>query len=168
MNKLKLRKNLFILFSSIALYSAYRYATRYEANYKILEDESIDAYASYVDGLIYIGDFFTISDLIDQVNEGDILVIDKRLSDDPDMKILDSYRITDVNDIKDILNCLIEYESENPTLWDRTLTSMVTEWKAHNFLYRINYQRCRTTDVDLNNEDEDVYNSIFLRKMFYR
>lgn len=165
MNKIKLRRNLTILALSIMLYAAYEHFSGYEEGYEILaEDEG--AYGKYDDGLIYIGDREYIKELINNVAEGDVLVIDKRLTNDPDMQIIDSYRITDEDDIKDILNCLLEYENNNPTTWNRTLSSMVTEWKVHNFLYSVNYKRYRTDDVDLNNEDENLYNSIILKKLF--
>lgn len=163
----KLKRDIIILLLSLGIYSTYKYLTKYEPSYEILSEDE-DAYAKYDGGLIYIGGRMYIRSLIDNVSDGDILVIDRRLADDPNMTILDSYRITNKDDIKDILNCLLAYENEFPTNWDRTFTSMVTEWEAHNFLYRLHYQRYRTDDVDLNNADEDVYNNIALKKLFYR
>lgn len=165
MDTYKLKKDLIILLLTLSIYSTYKSITKYEPNYEVL-DEKEDAYAKYEDGLVYIGNEDYIECLIGNVNEGDVLVIDKRLSDDPDMQVVSSYRITDQDDIKDILGCLLEYESEYPTCWNRTMDSMVTEWEVHNFLYRLLFQRYRTDDVDLNNEDEKVFNNIVLRRLF--
>lgn len=167
MDKINLKRNILIFASTFALYSSIVYCSRYEPNYEILgEDE--EAYGRYEDGLIYIGDREYIRSLLGNVQEGDVLVIDKRSSIDPDMQIIDSYKITDKDNIKDILNCLLEYESETPSCWDRFLVSMIAEWDAHNVLYTINFKRNRTQSVDLNNADEIIYSSIFMKKLFYR
>lgn len=165
MDKIKLKRKLLILCISFILYSDTSDICLYEPNYEVLDEES-DAYGTYSDGLIYIGKSEYLRSIINKVDEGDILVLDRRNSLDSDMQIIDSYKITNSNDIKDILSCLLEYERENPTNWNRTLSSMEVEWQVHNILYRLHYQRYRTDDVDLNNADENVYNNHILKKLF--
>ena len=74
-----------VLFTSIliTLILAYPYKHKYRSNYCILDDE---AFASYSGGLIYIGDEEYINNL-DNINNGDILVIDERYKNDPNMII---------------------------------------------------------------------------------
>ena len=42
---------------------------------------------------------------------------------------------------------------------------MRVEWIMHNISYFFDYERHRTTDVDLDNNDEKVYNNTILRKI---
>lgn len=82
-----------ILFTSILvmLILSYPFKHKYKKNYNILDD---DAFASYSGGLIYIGNSEYINNL-ENINDGDILVIDERDSSDPEMIICDSYNIKD-------------------------------------------------------------------------
>ena len=73
------------------------------------------------------------------------------------MKIKNSYLILDSKTRKEILESLIKYENENPSNWNRTIETMELEWEAHNILYYLNYKKDHTTDVDLDNNDEDKY-----------
>ena len=123
-------------------------------NYEIINEE---AFAKYSDGMIYIGDFEYIEDVKQFCNDEDILVLDRRYGYDPDMKIYDSYKIMDKSKQIEILEVICEYENMYPSSWNRTIDSMQREWDAHNILYYMNYKRYRTTDVDLDNEDEEVY-----------
>ena len=60
-------------------------------------------------------------------------------------------------------NILYIYELQHPSNWNRTIDSMIVEWKVHNLLHSIGYKLKRTTDVDLNNEDEIIYNDMVLK-----
>ena len=94
-----------------------------------------------------------------------VKVVDQRKAKDPNMKIVDSYKIKSKENMKLILEALLEYNQENPVdpAWERTLNSMIIEWDAHNFGYdkgdiaeffgrKDVKPRCK--DVDLNNLDE--------------
>ena len=43
----------------------------------------------------------------------------------------------------------------------RTKASYVSEWKSHNRLYKIGYQRNRTKDVDLEEEINSTINFLY-------
>lgn len=73
----------------------------------------------------------------------------------PDMKILDSFRITDKSIQEEVLKIIIKYTEDYPSTyeWDRNLESLVIEWDAHNKLYDVS-KHTRLKDVDLDNAQE--------------
>ena len=107
-------------------------------------------------GTVYIGNNEYL-DSIDIKSDNDILVLDQRYLNDPNIKILDSYRITDPEIMEKVLDEIIEYERDNPSDWNRTVSSMKYEWIIHNLAYSLNYEIGRSKDVDLNNKDEQKY-----------
>ena len=117
-------------------------------------------------GNIYIGDEEYLESL-ENVGEKDVIIVDQRKSEDPNMKILDSYKIKSVTEMDCVLQELLKYEEENPTDWDRTYDSMKNEWIIHNISYLLHYDRERTKDVDLNNKDENVYKKVLLKGKDY-
>lgn len=160
----RLEKNIITLGIVISLLSSSCIGLETNKSYEIIEDDSSCAYARYKDGLIYIGDEEYILGL--SPLEHDILVIDKRDSDNPDMKVISSYQIDDPLIRKNIIEVLQEYEKENPSLWDRTTESMEVEWSMHNIFYQLDYEKERSSDVDFDNEDEEIYNNKVLKKLF--
>lgn len=156
MNYLKNKKfqKLFLIYSITFIGAIYIYNTYIDSNesdYKI-DDK---AFSNYSKGLIYIGDKEFLDSL--DVNENDILVEDDRDSNNPSMKIRNSYLVTDSTTRKEILEVLLKYEENDPSDWNRTIEAMDLEWEAHNVLYYLNYKKDHTTDVDLDNEDEEKY-----------
>lgn len=137
---------------------------QYHPNIEIL-DQDDDAFARYSKGKIFIGSQDYL-DKLKNVGEYDVLVLDEREGEDPDFKIYNSYLITDKEVRNEILEVLCKYEECYPSDWDRTIESMRLEWLMHNFSYVFNYETNRTTDVDLNNKDEEVYQNPLLRKIF--
>ncbi len=131
-----------------------------ELKYEILDNH--EAYASYSGGLIYIGKYKHHPYLLD---DGDIFILDSRWDNNPDMKIINSYKVLDSNERSEILSVLCEYEKENPSKWDRSLGSMELEWTLHNLGYYFNIKRDSSTDVDLDNSDEDIYQNKVLQKI---
>ncbi|MBP5684152.1 MAG: hypothetical protein J6X02_02720 [Bacilli bacterium] len=110
----------------------------------------------YNSGTIYIGDEEYLS-TIGELGVNDVLVLDKRDNEDPDLKIIDAYRIVN-NEIKEeIVEGLLLYEEVYPTKWFRTTKTSVREWVSHDLMYRFGYKRHRTTYLDLNNADEKTY-----------
>lgn len=85
-------------------------------------------------------------------------VIDKRNYNDPFFQIYNSYLINDKDTMFKIINGLIDYEKEYPSRWDRTADSMFIEWCVHNMCYYLDIEVDRTRDVDLDNDDETLYN----------
>lgn len=143
-----------VLCASLLTLGLFSIDHHYQPNIQILD--SNEAFASYSEGLVYIGDEDYI-DSLDFVQDSDILVCDERLSKDPNIKIIDSYKLTDKDLCNEVLEILCEYEKENPTEWDRSMTSMRLEWFCHNFSYNASNEVTRTKDVDLNNDDEQKY-----------
>ena len=85
-----------------------------------------------------------------------VVVYDKRSAENPNMKILNSYRITNTNHQNEIAQLMLDYNDNNPVdpAWSRTLDSLVNEWKIHNTAYRFWYKRGQTADCDFDNADE--------------
>ena len=166
MKNLELKKSIFVLTASIVLLTCTASGRDYEPAYEIYEEEDgLSPYASYEDGDIYIGNQTYIDSIKEEVDRKDILVVDKRANEDPDMCILNSHRVRDPYDRNTILEVLQRYEEENPTAWERTIESMRNEWDIHNLLYFVKYKEWRTGHVDLNNEDETKYNGEGLTKV---
>lgn len=132
------------------------YSHKYTSEYTIFDRPFSKAYARYKDGLVYIGSEEFLADI--ETNPGDVLVIDDRHAEDPNMRIISSYKLRDLNDMADVIRILLEYENNNPSEWNRSFMSMLIELYAHNASHTLHYSTNRTTDVDFNNKDEDVYN----------
>ena len=115
-----------------------------------------NGYIKYTDGTIYIGD----EDYLDSITElgpYDFKVLDDRSSKDPDLKVYDSYKIINPVSIAEVVDALLSYEDQYPSDWNRSKHSLINEWISHNIMYYFGYKTHRTTDVDLNNDDEEVY-----------
>ena len=162
--KKKLDKRKVFAGLGVALVLTFPYKHKYKSNYTILNKPD-GAFASYSDGLIYIGDKYYINSL-DNINDGDILVIDERYKKDPNMVICSSCNIKNKDTRNDILEVLCEYEEMYPSDWDRSIESMRFEWFCHNMAYYVNYKVKDSSEVDLNNKDEDKYNNKILRRIF--
>ena len=133
----------------------------YHPNYQILEEE--EAYARYRDGDIYIGEEKDLKNI--NCDSSDVLVCDNRKISNSDLKIYNSYKVTDKEARNDIIEVLMHYEEENPSTWNRTKESMRLEWFLHNLFYYLSLEKKRSTDVDLDSEDEKVYDCKVLRKI---
>ena len=62
--------------------------------------------------------------------------------------ITDSYKCKKIKDIKELLN-LIKYNNISLVFLNRTNSSLINEWCAHNLLYQLGISRSRTKDVDM-------------------
>lgn len=155
-----------ILATSVAaaLILAYPYKHKYKKNYTILDNKD-GAFASYSDGLIYIGSREYLLSL-DNINDGDILVEDQRYFEDPNMVIYNSCDVCDKDIRNDILEVICEYEFRYPTDWDRSIESMRLEWLFHNMAYNFDYRTEDSSEVDLNNGDESKYDQKVLNRIF--
>ena len=102
---------------------------------------------------------------LENTSGNDIVCVDGRELSDANMKIMSSYKITNREDMEEILRVLERYEFENPSKWNRTIPAMKNEWVVHNACYSLGLQTDRTDDVDLNNEDESLYNLEFITKI---
>ena len=161
MNKFK--KKLITVGVAVAILSAYTITIpNYETNYELLDNSP--AFAKCNCGTVYIGNKNFLKSIPKDSNV--ILVEDKRRTKEPDMIIYDSCRICSKEDRNEILEILQEYERQDPSDWDRTIDSMRLEWLMHNISYDLNIDHNRTTDVDLDNEDEEKYSSKILQYLF--
>ena len=128
----------------------------YNPNYEITEDME---FAHYNDYHIYIGS----KDYIDKIYDKDthnIYIIDERDNSNPNVEIYNSAFIVSNKQRLTILKILLEYEKMYPTAWNRTLNSMENEWFIHNLCYYLNLETHRTSEVDLDNNDEENYKNL--------
>lgn len=118
-------------------------------NYEYTQ-ESLSHYASINGKNIYISHGFDSDNILNDA----IYIVDSRNETDPDMRIINSYKISKLSEIRDILKVLNNYESVYPSNWNRTINSMEYEWFLHNLAYYLNFDNVHSADVDLNNNDE--------------
>ena len=104
---------------------------------------------------IFVGesmDFFeNQSNYPDNFNkETDLLVGDYTVADNPNMY---AYRADLINTRhrSSILKCLLEYDDDFHTAWDRTLDSLLIEWREHK---RYAFASDRAKNVDFDNAEE--------------
>lgn len=135
----------------------------------------IEDYDSTYGGLIYTypysvklsgnkgilsGNLYVVSPELDRdaqsVGENDYFAVDRRANKDPEFVVMSSYRADTDALIRQLCQFLLDHETAYPTDWDRTLESMVDEWKMHNLAYSMNYKLDHSADVNLNNADEET------------
>jgi hypothetical protein len=160
----KLKRRLALVGAFIVILSYGLSHPKYHSHYEIL-DQKGDAFAKCSCGTVYIGDEEFLEKFCNEENA--ILVEDERKGEDPNMKIRASCNICSAEDRNEILEILMEYEKRYPSKWDRTIESMRLEWLMHNLSFLFNYQQHRTEDVDLDNEDEELYDDKLLQKVFH-
>ena len=98
-------------------------------------------------------------------DENDVIVVDQTEFVDPNIKIVSSYKIKNKDEMLQILNMIKDYCENKKTNWDRSITSMQNEWLVHNVCSEMFIKRSSTNDVDLNNSDENLYNSKIILKI---
>ncbi len=154
----------FVLATSITSDKNYTYKDR---TYIVEEIDNPHYIGTCYAGNVYFGSKKEIEKLYDSGVEG-IFVVDERDSKDPNVKIIDSYNITDKKIMNDILMLIRQYDLEHPSKWSRTVNSMINEWWMHNFCYERDYYICNSKDVDLNNKDEEVFKGLNVYKLILR
>ena len=147
------RKIIALAFLITSLACSCNRAENNASNTEITEEDSSKKFTL---GNVYIGDKDYL-DSIEGKEDNDILVLDQRDAEDPNIKIIDSFRVNDPDAMDEVLYRIMKYEEENPSGWDRTFDSMKYEWHIHNLAYNLNYEVARSRDVDLNNNDERMY-----------
>ena len=75
-------------------------------------------------------------------------------------KVYDSYTYSD-SEIKQTVKEIIEKRKELGLPVTRSESSYISEWKTHNRLYKIGYQRSRTKDVDLEEEIDSTHSFLY-------
>lgn len=81
--------------------------------------------------------------------------INYQLSPD-NIHIVDSHLITNPQDMA-VIVALLRADAENEGFgYKRTNAAWVTEWKAHNVLYKWGFKKDRTGSVDLNEDESTI------------
>ena len=65
------------------------------------------------------------------------------------VRIIDSFKITDKNSMKNILNIVRNLAMRKGIYFKRNNKSWIQEWKAHNLLYKFHLLKSHTKDTDL-------------------
>ena len=126
-----------------------------------------------------VGNVYVIqSSQLDEMNKAkktnDVVIIDYRTSSIPTMQVRNSYAISDSNQQKQICQIMIDYNTDNPVepAWNRTVDSMLIEWRAHNDGYAARFvigffkdnAAERLRHVDFDNQAEGLEYWDYLRK----
>ena len=157
----KINRKIFLLIAFIIILDYYSKDYEYEPSYEIIKE---DAFASYSNGLVYIGSEKYLETI--KYSENDVLICDNRHNlENPDMIIYNSYRIKNKEQINEILNIICDYEKCYPSKWNRTIESMRLEWYIHNVSYYCNYSISRSINVDLDNNEAEKYKNKVLNKI---
>lgn len=151
--------------SLVTLLLWYKQEYVYHPTYEVYEDR-YPLIGRYRKGYIYVGTKEEIAKMGYLQGENDVYILDERDKImDPNLKIYDSYEIYHKEERNDILEVLCNYEKSHPSEWKRSIESMRVEWSLHNLAHFFHYKLNRTTDVDFNNEDEELYDQNLLRKL---
>ena len=85
------------------------------------------------------------------------------------VKIVDSYKICKRADMDAIVKLIRAEAAKLGFKYNRSNTSWVTEWRAHNYMYDKGIDRARSASVDLNeNESKVKLASYTLMSALYR
>ena len=167
--KINMKKRSKVIITSLSLAVLlgvyYNIDYNYNPSYKIIgQMNSIKPFATYSKGNVYI---LKKKNQIKRLNlqEDDIVIIDERDGDNPNMQVISSYTVTDKNVRNEIILIMQEYNTKYPSNWNRTNESLRLEWYVHNLLYNLNYKHDHTTDVDFDNNDEEEFNKPFFNHL---
>lgn len=141
------------------------YYTSYSKNASYSQENPTEPYACLEIGDVYIGKACDMDNLDNQTKKDNIIIIDQRTYDDPNVKIIASHQITNPDEIATVIEVVQEYNREYPSNWNRSTLSLVNEWEVHNICSELSILPSHTDDVDLNNDDEYIYNSKLLSKI---
>lgn len=132
-------------------------------SYELSSAES-ESFASYGKYNLYFGSEKDLNCYMD--NPCNICIVDGRFGKNPNFRICDSFRITNDEDMFNILAVLLEYEKENPSDWNRTIEGLQIEWVAHNMSYEYGLLRDRSGSVDLDSRDAILYEDKLIKLVF--
>lgn len=152
MNKKTVLKSIVaLLMIQISIANTSCFETDYSAENNIYySSTSEEGYTSYTysDGVVRIGSN-------NENQENVISVIDLRYCDNPGMKVLNSYKVRDIDTMKEIIDIMLDYNKKNDITpsWNRSENSMVYEWVLHNVFYDLGIFVDHAGDVDFNNDE---------------
>ena len=136
----------------------------YAINEEYTKDNSSIPFATCSNHDVYISTSKALASSSSK-EEPNIFIIDQRDKPDPNMCVRESFKITDSDEMKTVIEIMQAYDIY-PSEWNRTSESMLNEWKIHNFCCGIDLFPNHTEDVDFNNADESIYNHSVITKMF--
>ena len=123
-----------------------------------VKPKAIDPIGSYNkgQGYVYVVAEDQLTDVMKDKEDNVVIIVDYRTASDPNMRIMESYKITKTKQQKEIAQLMLDYNTSNPVepAWCRTLDSLVKEWEIHNTVYSTGFYRSNTADCDFNNGDE--------------
>lgn len=96
-------------------------------------------------------------------DENDVYIVDSRSKFNSSFKICDSYRITNEEDMLNIIAIILKYEEMYPSKWTRTMDGLIIEWYVHNVCYEMNILVERSKDVDLDHKDALFFESDIIK-----
>ena len=143
-------------FALLVIYSLIIFKLNSRRNIKVNYNEEYDKCGDNYFACLDNKNIFIVDDRDSFCLDDNIYVIDSRYDDDPNMIVYNSYKIKSLEEIKEILKILKEYERQYPSKWERSILSMEYEWIVHNLAYYLNIYPVNSKDVDLNNTDEGV------------
>ena len=163
----KNKKNVLIyLMALLVSLSLYHNKNKKREKENLTSDNTYSVYGNYNKGKVYICDSMNDAKKVYELcDKNDVVVVDQTEFEDPNMKIVSSYKITDKEDMIQILNIIKDYCKNKGSNWNRSINSMQNEWVVHNICSNMFIKRSSTNDVDLNNGDENLYNSKIVGKM---
>ena len=143
-------------FALLVIYSLIIFKLNSRRNIKVNYNEEYDKCEDSYFACLDDKNIFIVDDRDSVCLDDNIYVIDSRYDDDPNMIVHNSYKIKSLEEIKELLKILKEYEKQYPSKWKRSILSMEYEWIVHNLAYYLNIFPGSSKDVDLNNTDEGV------------
>lgn len=163
----KNRKNVLIyLMALLVSLSLYHNKNKKKETISLTDDKSFSVCGTYSRGKVYICDSMYDANKVHEIcDENDVVVVDQTEFDDPNMKIVSSYKIKNKEEMIQILNIIKDYCKNKGSNWNRSISSMQNEWIVHNMCSNMHIKRSSTNDVDLNNSDENLYNSKIVGKI---
>lgn len=97
----------------------------------------------------------TVSDISSNY---DVVIIDETNVKDPNIKIVDSYKINNIEEMLNIIDEIIAYSKENNVNgWDRNKYGMFVEWMLHNMAYYVGFFTENSRNVDFSVSEEKFY-----------
>lgn len=130
-------------------------------NYEQCCDEE---YAKYLDYSLYFGDRKYLDSYYENINN--ICIVDSRDCSDPNFEICNSYRVTNDDDMLNIISILLQYEEDFPSDWKRTEEGMRIEWIIHNIAYNLGILKENSGSVNFDNRDAIIYENELLKLLF--
>jgi len=107
----------------------------------------------YSDGVVKISEKST------PIQENVVNVVDLRYYNNPGMKVINSYKIKDIETMKEIIDIMLDYNKKNDITpsWNRSESSMIYEWILHNMFYDLGLFVDHAGDTDFNNNELKLF-----------